>query len=197
VPLLYSNVITDVIRTSTFEISPGCAITRTYSVPIHKQQKFAVCFDSRLLCYLWAQSFADKAIGSLLVPGPGQKNSFKVSHTANCCTRPAVPKLCCTAPWERWGYLRGAKRQGGCRGRWRWAPSCTLFPYSRLTRLEPRADHFPRFVFKISCSYRFQSYFLWSCLLLFTILSCHKSEDSQLLVIAIDFLYKLVIVRLW
>jgi hypothetical protein len=55
-------------------------------------------------------------------------------------SRSVVPKVGCTARGGRWDYLAG---------RWRWAPPSALFAYLRLTRLEPRAKHLPRFVFKV------------------------------------------------
>jgi hypothetical protein len=51
------------------------------------------------------------------------------------------PKWAVPPPGGRWDYLGG---------RWRWAPPSALFVYLRLTRLEPRAKHLPRFVFKVS-----------------------------------------------
>jgi hypothetical protein len=51
-----------------------------------------------------------------------------------------VPKVGCTTPWGAVVLPRG---------RWMWAPPSALFAYLRLTRLEPRAKHLPRFVFNV------------------------------------------------
>jgi hypothetical protein len=50
------------------------------------------------------------------------------------------PKWAVPPPGGQWDY------QGG---RWRWAPLSAMFAYLQLTRLEPRAKHLPRFVFKV------------------------------------------------
>jgi hypothetical protein len=71
-------------------------------------------------------------------------------------------------------------------GRWRWAPPSALFAYLRLTRLEPRAKHLPRYVFKVLLLLSLSK--LFPLVTFVCIYDSELSQDSQLLVIAIDFL---------
>jgi hypothetical protein len=87
-------------------------------------------------------------------------------------------------------YRRNDANRGGggdyLRGRWRWAPPSALFAYLRLTRLKPRAKHLPRFIFKVLMLLSLSK--LFPSVTFVCIYNSELSQDSQLLVIAIDFL---------
>jgi hypothetical protein len=98
------------------------------------------------------------------------------------------PKWAVPSPGGRWDYLRG---------RWRWAPPSELFAYLRLTRLEPRSKHLPRFGFKVLLLLSLSKLFP-----LVTFVCIYDSELSQVTRWPIIgnsywFSYKLVTVHLW